>query len=566
MKAISYLLASASAAMLLTGCLDDKYDLSDVDTTAQFKVENLTLPLNLDEITLGDIIDPKEDGNLKIIDGQYVFTDDGTFASDPVNIDPIHITAPYIAPLHDLIQSAGASGDETTYPVESSWASFNYLSEDVSEYILDITQIVPQMTMRIDISVDELRGSTGTMRFTDLRIKLPVGLEMTPSAGSYNPADGILTVPSATTNTGVLTLTASIERINVPTEAASFVPSTRTFTFSDKMRIESGNLTLRASEQPGMAAQMTLTVDFSFSDLTAEMMSGRVYYTMSGFDIAPINLDDLPDFLSQSGTDIKLFNPQIYMTVNNPVGEFDLTSYAGLKLTPIREEQPGTALSIDNGTFDIPATEGNGPYQFCLSPALPQKYPEGYTSPIHVDFTTLGNILSGDGLPKTINVDIPDAGIAPQDVTDLQLGDLGAVDGKYLFYSPLAFASNSLIRYADTVDGWNDDTVDKITIQHMVVTATATNTTPFDVTISGNPIGVGGQPINNVDILGADLPKGAVNQPITLYITGTVTHLDGITFTASLRNPADSEVLTPTEGINLKNVKVTVTGNYTDEL
>lgn len=566
MKPTSLLRALAPAALLLTACVDDKYDLSDVDTTAQFKVQQLTLPLNLDEITLGDIISLDDDSNLKIINNQYVFTDDGTFSSDPINIEPIHVTAPDIDPLHDLINGAAAAGDVMEFPVESSWASFSYRTEDVSEYILDITSIKPQMTMRIDISVDELRGSTGAMNFTDLRIKLPEKLKLTPSAGSYNPADGILTVPSASTNTGMLTLSASVDEINVPSDAAVFDASTRTFSFSDQMRIEGGTLSLRRADHPSLASQMTLTVVFSFSDLTAEMMSGRVNYTMSGFDIAPIDLNDLPDFLSQPGTDIKLVNPQVYMTLNNPVGPFDLTAFAGLKLTPVRDDTPGTPLEVDGGKFTIPATAGVGPYQFCISPTATQTFPEGYTSPIHVPFTSLGDLLSGDGLPQSINVDIPDAGVSPQNVTDFKLGDLGAVDGSYLFYAPLAFGANSLIRYTDTTDGWNDEDVDKITINQMVVTATATNNTPFDVNISGYPVKVGGAAIGNVEILGADLPKGAVNRPITIYITGTVTHLDGITFTAALLNPADSEVLTPTEGIKLTNVKVTVTGNYTDEL
>lgn len=558
-------IAVGAAALTLTACIDDKYDLSDVDTTAQFKVQDLTLPLNIEEITLADIITTEEDGNLKIINGQYVFTDNGTFSSNHVDIEPIHISAPTIAPLHDQIV-ASSRGEVVTYPVESSWAEFTYHTEDVSEYILDITQVRPQMTMRIDLSVDELRGSTGTMSFTDLQIKLPVGLKLTPNTGSYNPEDGILTVPSASTNTGVLTITALVDEINVPSEAAEFVASDNAFTFADKMRIVGGTLTLKSSEFPAVASQMTQTVEFTFSDLDAEAMSGRVYYTMSGFNIAPINLDGLPGFLTQPGTDLKLVNPQIYMTVTNPVGEFGLLSHAGMKLTPVRDGVAGTPAELDAGQFDIPATAGDGPYQFCLSPIAPTSFPSGYTDPTHVAFTSLANILSGDGMPQSINADIPDAGVYPQDVTDLRLGDLGDVEGTYVFYAPLAFGSGSLIRYSDTIDGWNDDTVDKITIQQLTVHATATNNTPFDVNISGYPINTSGAAANGVDILGGDVSAGAVNSPLTIYITGTVTHLDGITFTARLLNPTDSEVLTPTKGITLSNIKVTVTGNYTDKL
>lgn len=514
-----------------------------------------------------DIISIDDESNLKIIDGQYVFTDNGSFTSDPVSVDPIDIDAPNIDALHETID-ASSTGDVVTYPIESSWASFEYHSTSVSEYILDITKVTTRLTLSIDLSVDEIVGTPKSMTVTDLRIKLPVGLTMNPSNGSYNPSDGILTVPSATTTSGKLTITADVTSVSVPSEAASFAPSTHSFLFSDRMRIVGGLLSLRRSDYPGttLGQQMHLTVKFQFSSLHAEKFSGRLYYTMSGFNINPIDLTNLPDFLNQQGTDITMLNPQIYLTVNNPVGPYDLDAHAGLTLTPVRDEVPGAPMSIDNGTFDIPHSAGKGPYAFCISPAVPDKFPEGFTNPTHVEFSSLGKILSGSGLPQTINVDINNAGVSPSDVNDFVLGNLGQVEGDYKFYAPLALGANSVIRYTDTKDGWNDDTVDKLIINKLAIHALATNDTPFDVLLSGYPIAVGGDRINNVEILGADLEKGVRNKPVTIYITGTVTHLDGITFTASLLSPDNSAPLTPTEGITLSNVKVTVTGSYTDEL
>lgn len=558
----------AIAALGTTGCVDDKYDLSDIDTTAEFKVQDLVLPVNLDEIKLKDVLSLDDKSNLKIIDGEYVFTDDGSFVSAPVVVDPIDIEAPNIDALHERIE-ASSTGEVYKYPIASGWTSFEYRTSGVSEYILDITKIATRLKMSIDISVDELSGTSKSITVTDLRIKLPVGLTMSPShGGTYNPKDGILTVPSATSSTGKLTITADVTSISVPSEAAQFVPASHLFTFDDRMRIVGGTLSLRRSDYPGVAlgSPMNMSVKFSFSSLHAEKFSGRLYYTFAGFDINPINLSNLPDFLKQPDTNITLQNPQIYLTLNNPVGPSKLDAYAGLALTPVRNNIAETPLTLDNGTFVIPHSAGKGPYSFCLSPAKPNVFASGFGNATHVPFTSLREILTGKGLPNKINVEINDAGVPPSDVTDFVLGSLGSVEGKYKFYAPLALGANSVIRYCDTEDGWNDDTVDKITIKKLEIHALATNDTPFDVNLSGYPIAVGGGRIDNVEVVGADLEKGANKKPITIYITGPVTHLDGITFTAALLSPDNTGTLTPNNGITLSDIRVTVSGSYVDKL
>ena len=38
-------LLSITAVSMMTGCVDDKYDLNDIDTTSRFTVDNLTVPI-----------------------------------------------------------------------------------------------------------------------------------------------------------------------------------------------------------------------------------------------------------------------------------------------------------------------------------------------------------------------------------------------------------------------------------------------------------------------------------------------------------------------------------------
>ena len=77
-------------AVILTGCIDNDYDLSDIDTTSEIKVNNLTLPVKIDAITLNDIFDISEDSKIQTVtvNGQefYAVTQHGDINSQSINI------------------------------------------------------------------------------------------------------------------------------------------------------------------------------------------------------------------------------------------------------------------------------------------------------------------------------------------------------------------------------------------------------------------------------------------------------------------------------------------------
>ena len=62
------LAAAGSACVLMTGCIDSDYDLSDVDTTSEVKIDNLTLPINIEAMKLDDVFDIEDSENFKIVE------------------------------------------------------------------------------------------------------------------------------------------------------------------------------------------------------------------------------------------------------------------------------------------------------------------------------------------------------------------------------------------------------------------------------------------------------------------------------------------------------------------
>lgn len=90
-----YLLYAAGliAAASVTSCVDDKYDLSDIDTTARIQVDNLTIPVNVDAITLSSLLDldPNDpDAKVKEVNGIYAVVENGDFHSEMVHINQIN--------------------------------------------------------------------------------------------------------------------------------------------------------------------------------------------------------------------------------------------------------------------------------------------------------------------------------------------------------------------------------------------------------------------------------------------------------------------------------------------
>jgi hypothetical protein len=102
----------------------------------------------------------------------------------------------------------------------------------------------------------------------------------------------------------------------------------------------------------------------------------------------------------------------------------------------------------------------------------------------------------------------------------------------------------------------------------MTATANVTNECALDVIVKAHPLDIHGNRISGVTITSSKVPAGAVNAPVTVTMEGTITHLDGVTFVATLTpdEEGNEEAIAPNQKITLKNVRVTVSGNITKEL
>lgn len=627
-KSLACLLLASVATLSFFSCINDDYDLSDVDTTVGVKVNDLTIPLNLDEVTLKSVLDLGDDSQIKEINGEYAVVENGEFSSEQIDIPSFTIKAPVIEPIKEVLPSflhiteddimswVGASGakkvnveimgvekeveidDELkliSFDIKDAKSDFKIEADDIDKAIVNIDKIGAVAKIRITLGFDGLENFVDAFELENLVVQLPKGLNATVSdGGKYDIESGILSFERLVSDKG---MEADIEIAisDIYSDKAGAKLENGYFSFENELWA-TGTLAVYARnlkdnvnildliKVESVAYECGLT--FPDGNIKITTFTGDIQYEVDGINVDPVSMKDIPDLLSQSGTDVKLVNPQIYVELNNPVYE-DYKVYAttSLELVP-NPNATGDQFKVDV-KVDAPMN------QFCMSPNKPDNYYKNqgnglldvdFTNAEYLPFTNLGNILSGDGLPESIDINVVDPKIPAQHVKNFELGQkLGAVKGTYVFYAPLALAEGSIIKYTDTFDEWNDADIDAIEISKVKVNADMDSDIPFELEVKAFPIDKAGNKIMDngkvvegkaymIDANGnpMDVIPAKANGPIVIEIEGTVRHLDGIILDAEIhgKDAATSQgnALKPGQHIKLNNLRIQVSGEYVKEL
>lgn len=573
MRKSTFQLAIAAAALLAgaSACVDDNYDLSDIDTTVRVEVRNLTLPMHLDPIIMEDIIKLQSDGKVQIIDGKYTVIQDGKITSSDVKIDPVHINAPTIATVTDVIDRNGvpAPDEPINFTLKVKPSAFNFVSDDITTDIVDVTRVNGEMSITFNLKITNV--SLSTFKITDVKIAMPKGmLGTTASAGSYSPSTGIWSIPALVTSGNTAKATITIKGFDLQQmEAKVFTGPAHNITMDSNVELLDGTLTVNPADitSPTIPEKAEVMVSYVCTDFDAETIDGTIQYPISSVDIADVDITGIPAVLSQQGTDIRLADPRIYIQANNPLQSDKLVAQTGLKITAYHEDGSKGTFAINNPYFTIGGDNPAGVYNYCLAPAEPQDIDPVFAPAEFVPFTSLSDVFSGNGIPSRLGIDLVDPKIPTQKVTNFRVGEnYGCVNGKYSFIAPIEMKQGSVIVYTSTEDGWASEDLDHLTITRLDVTLRVTTDVPMEIELSGYPIDEQGHQIDGVTITSAKVPAMAKNEPVKLSITGAITGLNGLTYKAVITQGADTEPLSPSMSIQLSDIRPTASGYYEKEL
>lgn len=607
-----FMLLAATGTMFVS-CVDNNYKLSDLDTTVGVSVNNLTIPLNVDSLVLDQVLDLDDDGKVKkytLENGEviYAIVEEGSFESKNIDIPGFTTESPDIKPINATltretsakirrrkgsIEKDGVSSIK--YPISAENLTKFSASGNVDKSIKGIDKIGVNADFGTSIDVSnnpELLQKINSLTFDSLKVDVPKGLEgdFVIAIGDekkdvtkcYNIEEGKLDLTKYKENygedfelkveSGKLDFNVHVDAIDVEKAGDDIVFEDGKFTLNSSVSVEGGVVVYGDELDEGFTLE-DLPKDINYecapklSEIVVSEFSGTIQYDIEDINIDPISLNDIPDMLSQDSTNIKLANPQIYLRLNNPLAKNNLYAEAGLAMIAKRKNSDDKKIEMSD------ALKMADSYNvFCLTTdgnmSKEQMHPD-YKDAINRTFDGFSDILSGtgaNGLPDNIEIDVVNPQIPKQTISKFELDQtIEKVEGTYLFYAPLALKDkSSFIIYQDTLDGWYDDTLDKLSVNKAVVKADVNSEVPLNLELSFYPLDVKGNKINNVKSNIVKLSATKDIQPIEIKMEGDIKKLDGIVVRAKLIG-AYGEAIAPSQTINFKNLKVAVTGNYVDE-
>lgn len=197
-------------ACMFASCIDEKYDLDNVDMTIGTQGD-LTLPTSsTGEIVLKSIMDLEEDDVVQTVNGEFFLKTDGSADVPEISITPISIASPQIddidiTVLRKDIFSARTNGrvnvdfsgidiDEIlakipaisySYELKHNEAYYtigNSISSSVPKEVLSIDSVVfadeTTLEVTINVSIGDASAILNKVHLDNLRLNMPVGLHV----------------------------------------------------------------------------------------------------------------------------------------------------------------------------------------------------------------------------------------------------------------------------------------------------------------------------------------------------------------------------------------------------
>lgn len=559
-------LLSVSAISLLTGCVDDKYDLTDIDTTSRFTVDNLTVPINLSEIKLENVINLDDNENIEKIPMEggkecYAIVKEGIIDPTDFKLSGIHVNSPALNPSEFVVNiPSGIDLSRAGLPAipfpEIPLQRYDFNMKDIDKALIELYNVKSVNPIKIEVTLSvpqSLAGSNNELSFHNLEVQLPWGL-ITDQEG-YEKETGMLSVEQIPVDiNGQAKL--SVEAIGLDLEGKGVINGGN-LDIVGSVGIKSGEIKISVNNV-ALPSSVDIRADYYVSSFDISSFSGKIDYNMDSFNIAPISLSGLPDFLDSPETNIVIANPQIIVSINNPVAQYGLKGTGKIQLTSSFNN--GESIERESSEFILEGTHSD--LAFCTPK-------EGFT---YISFDGLRNVLSSsstnpDGLPSSIKVNIRDLKFAGT-VSDFPLGYVGSADGIYGFEAPLGFGIGSKVIYETTEGDWGSEDLDKVNINKIHLNANCTTNLPVGVQLRLYPVDKQGNVIAVKEESALfSVEAKCTNSPVELTIeglNGPIHGFDGIKFRAyvSQENENNTEALGPDLFIKLDAIRVTVDGYY----
>lgn len=569
-RIINNLLIALGTSCMLASCMDKDYDFDKIDYTLGFGGETLKLPSknSTADILLEDLLD---------IEGSELITTaengDYMFGKDPTPVEPEAVTVDPIT-----MKGRSVSPDAVVIPVPLGAQGMAGETINLSDFGLDMEAngriAAFDYSFRVPASVRSLDyvgiGENGNgadfnvwitlppaiKRFETLTIDLPDNLEMTCRTALLD-AGNVVSLPDFINEGNLLLLSFNITGIK-----AEYLSS------EDYAMLLNGEFLLKGSvglsakvaelEVP-FGSQVRIGGQLDVSDISITSARGIFNPDINLTTAGTVNINDIPDFLTDEAVVADLDNPQIWLTLHSTVplgGILKVLLRSDTYPTGITFDTPGRYIELKPSTDGT--TETDTKVLFC------RRNPGVSTTEYQViEDEDLSKLVTTLREGMKVEFLVTEARVKQETGTVL-LGHEYRIAPEYRFEAPLALGPKAVIVYNKNFDGWNKDLKNLTLVQEAYVhmQGTAYSMIPADLEAEATPIDAYGQPLNEVSVeliqkTVKGTASGTATSPVELKIrdlTGDgLRKLDGI---ALKLKAASNEQL---RGVTLNKSKQTLT-------
>ncbi len=546
----------AAIAMIATGafvagaCTDSDYDFNNIDNTVGIGGE-LTLPgSSTDTIKLADVLDLDNSDCVKVRDnGDYVFEQTG----DEIEVTEIKVDGftiqekltsgqAFVIDLESMAKKNAKTHARTKFSNTQRIRRFVY--DGHSDDVVDLTRVnINPASM--DLSVHFPQGLSSVMPTIDkLQFFMPeyivVGSVSGNGNGTLSHSGTVITLTGVNTSRD-LSLTVTTDELVFSADNMD----------NGELTIENGDITLTGDIDMSLEATLDITgtpsqtrfeINNTFNLDTFKPVSavGKFDPSIDLNSLGNIEINGVPEFLTDGDVRADLDNPQIMVAINNTM---NATGLVNGTITATKDGRKTASVTVPQMTIH-PATTTN----ICICRRKTAEIEAEYGSNAY-EVPELSTLI--ETIPDNISFDA-EAMADKTKESEFMLDHTYTIAPKYSVEAPIAFAENASIVYKDSIDGWHKDLEDYDLSDDACITVTANieNRVPAYLTLTATPIDENGNDIStdvNVEVSGTVIasPDGeeSAYTPLTINITkktaDAMKKIDGLRLT--IQGKAKSE-------------------------
>lgn len=566
----------ALAALVLTGCVDNDYDLTkDIDMTVQVGGD-FTFPSSTTEnYTLAQIMDLKPTSSIKpygdaygMKPGDYILIQQGNDANSSFNIPVQNISVKSCKNSTIRVSAPNSGNTAVEFAINSLVNDFSLVENNIDKSVRSVSYAQTDILFNLTVSMATTSGKTGTMTINPgFSIVFPAGWLVAPGnadAAKYCKNDGnkiVFTAPKSIGNNGKLTIPVRVTGVKL-----SGLASGQGLYAPGKLRLDahitsSGTASFKSSAIPaGQTENLSLSVSPAIVSAKILAVTGCVDPAIK-ISASTINIQGIPEYLSYTKNNLDLLNPQIQLVVKNtsPI-DYNLSG----RLTAI--DQKGVSHTIYVGQqYGTPAliAKANATSNICLS-----RTGAGHMAG-NVQQIALPNLSELiESVPRRIVLDQVNVKTSDTECP-VTLGEDYRLDIKHTIVAPLAFGKDLRFTYISHDKGWNEDLY-KYSFKEALVTLDVENTVPVDMVAEVNALDKNGNVIKDVTAeVSGTVKAGCIGQKIKSQLSVTlrsesknIGNLDGIqfVFTATSSDRYVGTALNQEQEVRFTNIKVKLLG------